>query len=158
MAGEEKPGYIPPDDEGANTGPDNLQKNAATSHISSTGVVLGGRSNQDIDKENELAKKKNAKPLVPTSGKPPPRKRLRKTQVDKAIEGEEEEDGSKMEKPKDGEDPETSSAFKKWMAKQPKVPSIEEQKENEKAEEEARSPVTKSMDSKASKLLAGPMQ
>ena len=26
VAGEEKPGYIPPDDEGANTGPDNLQK------------------------------------------------------------------------------------------------------------------------------------
>ena len=156
VAGEEKPGYIPPDDEGANTGPDNLQKNAATSHISSTGVVLGGRSNQDIDKENELAKKKN-KPLVPTSGKPLPRKNLRKTQVDKAIEGEEEEDGSKMEKPKDGEEPETSSAFKKWMAKQPKVPSIAEQKENEKAEEEARSPVTKSMDSKASKLLAGAM-
>ena len=48
--------------------------------------------------------------------------------------------------------------MKKWMAKQPKVPSIEEQKQNEKAEEEARSPVTKSMDSKASKLLAGPMQ
>ena len=62
----------------------NLQKNAATSHISSTGVVLGGRSNQDIDKENELAKKKN-KPLVPTSGKPLPRKNLVKLKLIKRL-------------------------------------------------------------------------
>ena len=89
----------------------------------------------------------------------PPREAKRRRQKTTAEDSShpQEEDGSKMEKPKDGEEPETSSAFKKWMAKQPKVPSIAEQKENEKAEEEARSPVTKSMDSKASKLLAGAM-
>ena len=43
------------------------------------------------------------------------------------------------------------------MAKQPRYHHCRT-KENEKAEEEARSPVSKSMDSKASKLLAGPMQ
>ena len=158
-AGEEKPGYIPPDDEGANTGPDDKslgQKNAGSSHVASAGIVVGGRSNQDIDKDNEALKKKSAgsKALKPKDGKPAaPKKDLDKTQSDKAIDTEEEDDGSKMEKPKPGDDPETSKAFKKWLAKQPKVPTIKEQKEMEQQEEDARSPVTKNSEATFQKLL-----
>merc|ERR1711904_158187 len=102
-----------------------------------------GRSNQDIDKDNEALKKKSegSKALKPKDGKPAaPKKDLDKTQSDKAIDTEEEEEGSKREKPKPGDDPETSKAFKKWLAKQPKVPTIKEQKETEQQEEDARSP------------------
>merc|ERR1712167_392929 len=106
-AGEEKPGYISPDDEGANTGPDDKslgQKNAGSSHVASAGIVVGGRSNQDIDKDNEALKKKSAgsKALKPKDGKPAaPKKDLDKTQSDKAIDTEEEDDGSEMEKQKE---------------------------------------------------------
>ena len=132
------------------------QKNAGSSHVASAGIVVGGRSNQDIDKDNEALKKKSegSKALKPKDGKPAaPKKDLDKTQSDKAIDTEEEDDGSKMEKPKPGDDPETSKAFKKWLAKQPKVPTIKEQKETEQQEEDARSPVTKNSEATFQKLL-----
>ena len=84
-----------------------------------------------------------------------PKKEMDKTQSDRAIEGEEEDNGSKMEKPKADEKPETSDAFKKWIAAQPKVPSMKEAQENEKAEEEARKPVSKNDEAMAQKLLTG---
>lgn len=135
------------------------KKNAGTSKIAPSGIVTGGRSNQDIDKDNEQLKKKKDKPkdaAKPKDGMPAaPKKPMDKTQSDKAVDSEEEDDGSKMEKPKQDEDPEVSDAFKKFMAKQPKVPSLKEQAENNKAEEEARRPVTKNDEAVSQKLLKG---
>jgi hypothetical protein len=164
--GEEKPGFIPPDDDGANSGPDDgslgrsTQRNAATSRVSFDGTVHDGRplNNKLTPKDREEANAQIKAGLAPKgiSTKQLKKTGPSKTQSDKAILGEKHDDhADPVKKGGDGEEPETTDLFKKWMKENlpGDLQTPEEMNKKEAAHLAAVRPTTKEQDTAAMKAI-----
>ena len=79
-----------------------------------------------------------------------------KTESDKAVLGEKlDEKDEPVKDGSDGEEPDTSDHFKKFMASLPSPPTVEEQRKNAEKKEEASKPTTEEQEFTAQKSLGG---